>query len=106
MRNSKCETEGQDYFAFRIPNFALMRMRRCARRVRMRRLCGICGRAVLERFTGLMFVPRLPIFELGLENLRRKPRRGLEHEPAAEDAGPHQSQESHDAEHARERELL
>ena len=53
-----------------------------------------------------MVVSFLPILDLGLEHLGWNAGRVLEHEPAAEHTGPDQSEESHDAQHACERELL
>src|SRR5436309_2240409 len=91
---------------------ASMRVWRCARRVRVRcrglgAVCrGAVRRSVLVLLTGLMLVSFLPILDLGLEHFGWNAGRVLEHEPAAQHAGPDQSEESHNAQHACERELL
>src|SRR5882762_9989397 len=83
-----------------------MGMRRCAWGMCVRRFHGICGHTVLVLFARLVLMLRLPILDLGLEHPGRNAGRVLEHESAAEHAGPHQAQKSHDAQHARERKLL
>src|SRR6266511_533075 len=70
-----------------------------------RGLGGVGGgrsRRVLVLFAGLMLVTLFPILELGLKRLRRNAGRVLEHAPASEHAGPYQSRDPHDTQHARE----
>src|SRR3989442_15666442 len=82
--------------ARRRPEVASVRVRRGGFR-------GIC---VLVLLTCLVIMTSGPIENLGLKGLRRDARGMVEHHSAAEDAGPDESQESHDGQHSRGQLLL
>src|SRR5438128_4178045 len=82
--------------ARRGPVFASMRVRRD----------GFRGIRVLVLLTFLVIMTSGPIENLGLKGLRRDARGMFEHHSAAEDAGPDESHESHDAQRSRDYLLL
>src|SRR5712664_1732471 len=82
--------------ARRRPVFASMRARRD----------GFCGICVLVLLTFLVVMTSGSIENLGLQGLGRNTRRMFEHHPAAEDAGPDESHESHDAQRPGDQLLL
>src|SRR2546426_2049430 len=70
--------------------------------VRVRR-DGFRGIRALVLLTCLVIMTSGPIENLGLKGLRRDARGMFEHHSAAEDAGPDESHESHDAQRSRDR---
>src|SRR2546425_12930938 len=73
--------------------------------VRVRR-DGFRGIRVLVLLTCLVIMTSGPIENLGLKGLRRGARGMFEHHSAAEDAGPDESHEAHDAQRSRDHLLL
>src|SRR6266576_6131611 len=65
---------------------------------RARRICVRClyGVGVLVFLAGLVVMPLLAVLDLGLQRFGRDAGRVVEHQPATEHPGPHQSQDAHD----------